>query len=138
MPNENCSMPNAQSDSSSSASSAHSAVNLSSSSSSVLLPPSPEELTKIVDAYTVRRAAEYHNHYRQWADPRSYRKAPPQYITQFRHCPCGHACPCPIHENEEGFGPFPDWFWTRSPHSLNYADCLRSRDLPYREPKEFL
>ena len=142
MTNENCSMLDAQSDSSSSsASSAQSAVNLPPSLSSVpsvLLPPSPEELAKIVDAYTVRRAHEYWAYRRQWSDPYSYRKAPPEYITEFRHCPCGHACPCPIHENEETYGRFPDSFWTRSPHSWYYADCLRDRDLPYREPKEFL
>ena len=139
MPNEICSMPNAQSDaSSSSASSAHSAVSLPSSSSSVLLPPSPEELAKIVDAYTVRRAHEYWAYRRQWSNPYSYRKAPPEYTTEFRHCPCGHACPCPIHENKETFGPFPNSFWTSSPHSDFYYEPLMARGLPYRDPKEFL
>jgi hypothetical protein len=121
--------------SSPSASSALSALN--SSSDSRNLKSEICDLQSTVDSYTVKRAREY------WAYRRKISSGyptdtHPDYITQYRHCPCGNATPCPIHENEETYGRFPDWFWTRSPHSFNYADCLRSRDLPYRDPKEFL
>lgn len=97
---------------------------------------SPDDLAKTVDAYTVKRAQEYWA-YRSKIASGYPTDTHPDYITQYRHCPCGNATPCPIHESED-YGPYPNWFWTRSPHSLNYADCLRARDLPYRDPKEFL
>ena len=94
------------------------------------------ELHEVVDRYTVRRAQEY------WAHRRTYtgwphKQMPPEYITQYRHCPCGNPTPCPIHESEE-LGPFPDTFWKLSPHHGDYAASLTDRNLPYRNPTEYL
>ena len=96
------------------------------------------DLPSTVDFYTVKRAEEYWAYRRRYSDPPPPRKSHPQYITQYRHCPCGAACPCPIHENKNTFGPFPDYFWTSSPHSDLYYEPLIARGLPYRDPKEFL
>ena len=100
--------------------------------------PTASSLKSKVDAYTCRRAQEYWAYRRQYSDPPPPRKSHPQYITQYRHCPCGAACPCPIHENKETFGPFPNSFWTSSPHSDFYYEPLMTRGLPYRDPQEFL
>jgi hypothetical protein len=94
------------------------------------------ELHEVVDRYTVRRTQEYWAH-RRTCTGWPHKQMPPEYITQYRHCPCGNPTPCPIHESEE-FGPFPDWFWKLSPHSVDYAACLRDRNLPYRNPTEYL
>ena len=96
------------------------------------------DLPSTVDSYTVKRAQEYWAYRRQYSAPPPPRKSHPQYITQYRHCPCGAACPCPVHENKETFGPFPASFWTSSPHSDFYYEPLIARGLPYRDPQEFL
>ena len=60
---------------------------------------------------------------------------------QCRHCedaPCGNACPCPIHEDEEKFGQYFTFFWSLSPFHSVYAATLRARGLPYTKPKEVL
>jgi hypothetical protein len=90
----------------------------------------------VVDRYTVARAREYIAHNQKYT-PWPHKHFPPPFITENRHCPCGHACPCPTHESKE-FGPFPEAFWSFSPFSGDYADCLRERNLPYRLPTEFL
>ncbi|MGZ8901600.1 MAG: hypothetical protein ACXW3Z_16025, partial [Limisphaerales bacterium] len=93
-------------------------------------------LSSIVERYTVARARE-HVAYQQKHTPWPYRHSPPQYITEFRHCPCGNACPCPIHEAAP-FGPFPEIFWKLSPFGTSYAAFLEERNLPYRLPQEYL
>ena len=97
---------------------------------------SAEAVAEAVERYTVNRARE-NVAYQQKHTPWPYLHSPPQYITEFRHCPCGHACPCPTHESDE-FGPYPDIFWKISPFSPDYAACLRERNLPYRLPNEYL
>ena len=143
MPNEDCSMLNAQSNSpDKSEIPTPSALNPNPVHpvNPVQIPPpvSPEGLAKAVDAYTVKRAEEYWAYRRQYSSPPPPYREHPEYVTQYRHCPCGNASPCPIHEDEEKYGRYPEWFWSRAPHSLDYARCLQDRDLPYREPKEFL
>ena len=122
-------------------------------------------LAERVNTYTIRRAREYIAH-NQRHTPWPYRHSPPKYVTEFRHCPCGHGAlstltdatqhpslspesthhsslmthhlkRCPIHESEE-FGPFPEIFWSLSPLSGDYANCLEERNLPFRFPTEFL
>jgi hypothetical protein len=93
-------------------------------------------LQSTADSYTVARAREYwayRRHITGWPS----NKTCPDYVTQFRHCPCGNATPCPTHEAGE-FRPFPKYFWSLSPHSSDYARSLLDRGLPYREPTEFL
>ena len=97
---------------------------------------SAEAVAEAVERYTVTRARE-HVAYQQKHTPWPYLQSPPQYITEFRHCPCGNPCPCPTHESEE-FGPYPEIFWKLSPFSPDYAACLRHRNLPYRLPQEYL
>jgi hypothetical protein len=116
-----------------SSSSAASAV----SAPSALIPSSQSEhpaLLATIDSYNIRRAHEY------WAWRTRIAQLPdgvdhPQYITQSRHCPCGAASPCPVHENET-YGEFPTFFWSISPHHSAYANCLQFRNLPYRDPAE--
>ena len=121
----------------------------------------PPTLADRVNAYTIRRAREYLAHSQRYT-PWPYRHSPPKYITEFRHCPCGHGAPapdtslrtpettqhsapstrnlktkCPIHESAE-FGPFPEAFWSLSPMSGDYANILEERNLPHRVPTEFL
>jgi hypothetical protein len=96
-----------------------------------------EELAAAVERYTVRRAGEYVAYARN-ITPWPHRHSPPKFITEDRHCPCGHASPCPHHETSEKCGPFPDKFWSLSPFDSAYADHLAARDLPYRRPTEFL
>ena len=133
----------------------------------------PSTLAERVNTYTVRRTREYLAHDQKYT-PWPYRHSPPKYVTEFRHCPCGHGAPshdpslrnenenthhsspvrnahelqtvlarthqlkrCPIHESEE-FGPFPEAFWSLSPLSGEYANCLEERNLPFRFPTEFL
>jgi hypothetical protein len=121
----------------------------------------PSTLADRVNAYTIRRAREYLAHSQRYT-PWPYRHSPPKYITEFRHCPCGHGAPshdtslrtpettqhsapstrnlktkCPIHESAE-FGPFPEAFWSLSPMSGDYANILEERNLPHRVPTEFL
>jgi hypothetical protein len=94
------------------------------------------ELHEVVDRYTTRRAQEYWSHRRTYSGW-SHKQMPPEYITQYRHCPCGNPTPCPTHESGD-FGPFPDTFWKLSPHNGDYAACLTDRALPYRNPTEYL
>ena len=116
----------------------------------------PSTLAERVNAYTIRRAREYLAHNQRYT-PWPYRHSPPEYITEFRHCPCGHGAlshdrsentqhselstqhleRCPIHESAE-FGPFPEIFWSLSPLSGDYANILEGRNLPHRLPTEFL
>jgi hypothetical protein len=120
-------------------SSASSAVNQPPVEPTPPMPPTPldpEALAAAVDTYTVSRAHEYHAHYNNY-DPKGGPYTPPPYITRYRRCPCGQDTPCPFHENEE-FGKFPDWFWTKSPYSFDYIECLNERNLPYRRPSELL
>ena len=63
-------------------------------------------LAEQVDAYTVNRIREYIAH-NQKHTPWPYRHTAPEFITEERHCPCGHACPCPTHETLPDVGPFP-------------------------------
>jgi hypothetical protein len=95
------------------------------------------DLSGAVDAYTVERAKEYWAYRRKYSDPPLPRKSHPEYITQYKHCPCGSVCPCPSHEAGE-FRPFPKSFWSLSPHSTQYASHLIDRGLPYRNPTEFV
>src|SRR4051812_17825756 len=99
----------------------------------------PANLAKRSDAYTILRAEEYWAHRRAedaWYEQQTKRPdlkgRPPQYRTRLLECPCGCALPCPHHKE------FCDHFWKVSPHDPFYAQSLQDRNIPYREPKEFL
>jgi hypothetical protein len=98
----------------------------------------PVNLAARSNAYTVRRAEEYWGHrraedawYEEQANRPYLRGGPPQYNSKLRECPCGSEIPCPHHEE------FSDRFWRVSPHDTFYAQSLRDRDIPYRDPREF-
>jgi hypothetical protein len=94
------------------------------------------ELAATVHDYTARRAHEYWS-WRRTAAALPDGQSPPPYITEFRHCPCGKPSPCPDHENES-YGEFPKYFWSTSPHLFAYELCLAARNLPYRDPSEYV
>jgi hypothetical protein len=98
----------------------------------------PVNLAARSNAYTLRRAEEYWAHRRAedaWYEEQANRPyltgGPPQYNSKLRECPCGSQIPCPHHEE------FFDRFWRVSPHDTFYAQSLRDRDIPYRDPREF-
>src|SRR3954466_797726 len=93
---------------------------------------SPESLAAHSDTYTVLRAEEFCAHERSVAGWNSANGDRPQYITQFQECPCGSPLPCPHDE------PFPAYFWKLSPFSSSYANHLCERNIPYRQPIEFI
>ncbi len=105
------------------------------SSPTALIPS--QTLEERVDAYNNLRAQEYLAFDQQRSRLSKYDPFPP-YVTQYRYCPCGNACPCPIHEDEEKFGQYFTFFWSLSPFHSVYADTLRARGLPYTKPKEDL
>ncbi|HEX7860480.1 MAG TPA: hypothetical protein VF773_09155, partial [Verrucomicrobiae bacterium] len=94
------------------------------------------DLKDRVDRYTIARMREHIAHDQKYT-PWPHRHSPPVYVTQLRHCPCGHQCPCPIHESKP-FGPFPDFFWKITPTDPDYAAILEARNLPFRFPNEFI
>ena len=101
----------------------------------------PADLLSTVRAYNVQRAEEYWTWRRLLESLPNGASAPP-FSTQHRHCPCGQASPCPVHEHEP-YGEFPDWFWSVSPHLAAYTLCLTARHLPSPNmdehiPKEFI
>ncbi|HEX7861561.1 MAG TPA: hypothetical protein VF773_14595, partial [Verrucomicrobiae bacterium] len=98
--------------------------------------PITQDLKDRVDEYTIARMREHIAHNQKYT-PWPHRHSPPVYVTQLRHCPCGHQCPCPIHESKE-FGPFPDFFWKIAPTDPDYAAILEARNLPFRFPQEFI
>ena len=97
---------------------------------------SAASLAEVVDAYTVNRIRECIAH-NQKHTPWPYRHPAPEFITKDRHCPCGHACPCPTHETISDVGPFPPIFWKITPFHPDYALCLQERNLPFRRPSEY-
>ena len=100
------------------------------------------DLAAAVDRYTTLRAREYLAYQQKRSEHPHYDPNPfPQYITQYRFCPCGQGSetsPCPIHEDENTFGRYFSYFWTLSPFGAPYAQTLRERNLPYRRPEELI
>jgi len=99
-------------------------------------------LEEAVAAYTILRAREYLAYEKRRSEhPHSDPNPFPQYVTQYRYCPCGQGSetqPCPIHEDENTFGRYFSYFWTLSPFGIPYANRLHERGLPYRQPIELL
>ncbi|HEX7858883.1 MAG TPA: hypothetical protein VF773_01010, partial [Verrucomicrobiae bacterium] len=98
--------------------------------------PITHHLKERVDRYTIARMREHLAHDQKYT-PWPHRHSPPTYVTELRHCPCGHQSPCPIHESA-ALGEFPPVFWKIAPTDPDYAAILQAHNLPFRFPEEFI